>query len=105
MTGTAAKADWMISGARKFRGLLSLPKKRTIACSECLPKLLEKRERFEKNLFWCKIGAAAFAILVAFGAISTDSLGIWTLFGAVVGAAFVISLAFFTYCPDFSAEK
>ncbi|MCX6773144.1 MAG: hypothetical protein NTV88_05255, partial [Candidatus Micrarchaeota archaeon] len=104
-TGTPAKADWLISGARRFRALLSLPKKHTVACSECFPTLLEKRKKFEKNLHWCKIGAVAFALLVIAGAVLTDSIGLQALFGAVIGAIFVLSLAYFAYCPSFQAGK
>ena len=104
-TGTPAEADWIISGARRFRALLSLPKKHTIACSECLPKLLERRKKFEKNLFWYKIGAAAFVLLVLVAAASADSLGAQAVIGAIIGAAFLICLAYFSYCPSFQPGK
>ena len=104
-SGTPAKADWLIFGARRFRALLSLPKKHTVACSGCMPKLIEKRKIFEKRLHWCKIGAVAFALLVLAGAAATDSIGPQALFGAIVGAIFVISLAFLSYCPSFQMVK
>lgn len=99
--GAPAKPDIIILPARKFRALLSLPERRTIACKDCLPSLAEKRKKSEKNLVWYRAGAAVIFILLLAAAAYTNSLGIWAVLGALFGAAFVMLLSLFSYCPEF----
>ena len=99
--GAPVRPDPIILFARKFRGALSLPRKRTVACAECLPALVEKRKRFEKRLLWHKWGAALFFILALAMAAYTENIGLQAVLGAAVAAAFIIMLSAFSYCPDF----
>ena len=103
--GTAAKADWIILGARKIRACLSKPGHHTVACSNCLPKLLEKRKRFEKNRFWYYAAGVLFFVLAAGLAASRSSLGVKEFFGAAAGAIVIAGLSLFYYSPDFSEAK
>jgi hypothetical protein len=99
--GTPAGADWIISGARRFRALLSLPEKHTVACSECLPALLEKRKKFERNLLWYRVAGGIFFLLAIGTAAYKNSLGIKALLGAAAGALLIVAFAFFYYSPIF----
>jgi len=99
--GTPVKPDWIILSARRFRSLLSLPGRRTVACSTCLQGLLGKRKKFEKNFFWYKAGGIAFFAVVLLAAAAKNSLGAGAIFGAVAGAAIIATFSLFSYCPDF----
>jgi len=99
--GTPAKADWIISGARKFRSLLSLPKKQTVACTACMPSLREKREKFEKSQGAYRIGAAAvFLVLILLSALA-KSIDAGMVLSAAAAALFIWLLSFFRYSPKF----
>ena len=99
--GVPAKQGWVIATARRFRSLFLLPARKTVACSACLPALLEKRKRFERHFFWYRAGGTLFFIVVLGAAAANGTLGAGALFGAAVGAIVIAGFSIFSYCPDF----
>ena len=88
-----------------MRAVLRMEPRHTIACRYCLPMCAGKRKAFEKTLKSYQIGAAAFVLLVAAGALVYGTLTIWLALPALLGAAIMLLLPYGSYFPAFEAEK
>lgn len=100
--GIPAKADPIILFARKLRALFRLQEKRTVACSACLPPLLEKRKAFDRHfLRYAAIGALFFVLALGASA-AQKTLGAGAVFGAMAGTAIIAGFSLFSYCPKFA---
>jgi hypothetical protein len=100
-TGAPAVKDAAISFARHVRKLLGMAERHTVACSDCLPRCIEKRAAFEKMIKSYRLYAIVFVLVLAAGSAAYGGFTVWIALPAIIGAAIILLLPYGHYFPKF----
>ncbi len=103
--GAPAKKDAAISLARKMRSLFGMGVHHSVACKNCLPLALEKRQRFERSLKSYRMYSVAFILLVVGGSVAFRSLDLRIAIPGAIGAAIIMLLPYGYYFPAFEITE